>query len=115
MAMDSYSMSTNKSESKSEEWIRKHSPSLLRHRSLFARIPKLLVLDIDGTLIVETESAKEIVFRPGLNAFFYFATQLGYEFAIWTARKDKYVPEVTRQLFAEHPHLKKLQFVWTQQ
>lgn len=84
--------------------------------------PKLLILDLDETLIFSSEqrlSAPEdfrawdffVYKRPGLEAFLEFVSE-HFKLAVWTSSSADYADAVLRQIFAD---VERLQFVWTRE
>lgn len=105
---------------RSKEWLRKYEESFVYNPSVFNRIPKLLVLDIDGTLVSqkrrkqESDNKFEFQLRPGLFAFFKIAMQLEYQFAIWSAAPSPHVSLMIKKIQQEISTLNiQFEFVWS--
>lgn len=101
----------------SQEWIQKYQKALLYNRSAFQRTPKLLILDIDGTLVAEGEIQRPRTFplRPGLQAFFQIAQQLNYTFAIWSAAPSPHVSDMVKKIKSQvGENNLSFAFVWSQ-
>ena len=61
---------------------------------------RLLVLDVDGTLIAERKDEKEgITARPGLKEFLLQAHELGYDLAVWSASCREYINSVLEEIW----------------
>lgn len=82
--------------------------------------PKLLILDLDETLVFSTKEplsgpedfrvGKYFVYkRPGLDDFLRFAEQ-HFKLAVWTAAGATYASEVLVCIF---PDVERLEFAWT--
>jgi hypothetical protein len=74
-----------------------------RGRGFGAAAPGLLVLDLDGTLIAETESgatdATAVLARPHLREFLLAANALGYDLAIWSASCRAWIDTVLQVIW----------------
>jgi hypothetical protein len=60
--------------------------------------PRLLVLDIDGTLVGESNVPFQFPFRPGLLGFLTLVQKLGYHLAIWSAAHSTHVETICSRL-----------------
>lgn len=82
---------------------------------------KLLVLDLDSTLIYGNVNTKQgetydftvgdwkIKKRPNLDKFLTLLVEIGYHLAVWSAGAPAYVTEVCDHLFPQY----KLEFIWS--
>ena len=86
----------------------------------FSKYNKLLILDIDETLIYSSEKQLDripdfkldeyfVYIRPGLNEFISDCSKL-FSLAIWTASSSEYAREVIKNIF---PKDLQLEFIFT--
>lgn len=86
-----------------------------------SQLPKLLILDLDETLIFATETRLDsteglsfskyfIYLRPGLDDFISFATRT-FRVAVWSSSASDYADAIVRRIFNDRP----LEFVWTRE
>lgn len=69
--------------------------------NLFPARSNLLILDIDGTLISQSEFDSQVSsfkFRPGLLGFLAAARSLGFKLAIWSAANEGHVENTVTRL-----------------
>ncbi|MBC3910673.1 NIF family HAD-type phosphatase [Undibacterium umbellatum] len=83
---------------------------------------KLLILDLDETLIYATEQqlgheadfqffSYHVYLRPHVREFIAFCLE-HFECAVWTSASEDYAAIIVRHLFGEEPPLK---FIWARQ
>lgn len=59
---------------------------------------KLLIFDIDGTMICTSSTEEKIIPRPDLGQALQLATEKGYDLAVWTAASEFWMNHVLQTL-----------------
>ena len=90
-----------KEEEKNMDWVLSQGANFFQRCLLACSSPKLLVCDMDGTLLGEPfhfSSKQPAPFRPYIKEFFAEVERFGFDCAIWSAASDIHVYNAVRAL-----------------